>query len=175
VVEPRKLIEASVSFKDLVRRYASYVETAGKEIAKKGLPDGLPSELEDQLQDALGHLGDAYLPATTARVKALPEQIATFLVGKYGQSAVRLKKAAETIGLELKDSDLRLVNAGITFDQIVHNPWSWQGTLVEARLPASTIAVTPILPADYFVVYAPAGTPAPKNTPYFKIVKTRTR
>jgi hypothetical protein len=175
MVEPRNLMEASASFKDMVRRYAGYVETAGKEIAKKGLPDGLPSELEDQLQEALGHLGDAYLPAATARVKALPDQIATFLVGRYGQSALRLKKAAETIGLELKDSELRLVTDDITFDQIVHNPWSWQGTLVEARLPASTIAVTPIRPEDYFVVYAPSGTPAPKNTPYFKIVKSRTR
>ena len=171
----RDLMALSQSFPDMVRRYAGYVETAGKEIAKKALPEGLPSELEDQLLEVLAHLADAIVPDAAARVNGMPERVVTHFMQLYGERARRLKKAAETAGVGVRESKLRLVNAGITFDEIVHNPWSWQGTIVEARIPASTIAVTPVRPEDYFVVYAPAGSRAPKQTPSFKIVKSRTR
>jgi hypothetical protein len=172
---PRDLMALSESFPDMVRRYAGYVETAGKEIAKKALPDGLPPELEDQLLEGLAHLADATVPDAAAKLNGMPARIVTSFIQKYGERARRLKKAAEASGVDVRESKLRLVNAGITFAEIVHNPWSWQGTIVQARIPVSTIAVTPIRPEDYFVVYAPAGSRAPKQTASFKIVDSRTR
>jgi hypothetical protein len=171
----RDLTALSESFPDMVRRYASYVDTAGKIAKDVASPDSVPGELVDQLLEALAHLAEATLPNAAAKVKGMPERAVTYFLGTYGERAARLKKAADAAGVGVKESKLRLVNAGITFAEIAHNPWSWHGTIVEARIPASTIAVTPIEPGDYFVVYAPAGTPAPKQTPSFRIVDRRTR
>src|SRR5918992_3506977 len=42
---PRDLMALSESFPDMVRRYTGYVKTAGKEMAKKALPNEVPDDL----------------------------------------------------------------------------------------------------------------------------------
>jgi hypothetical protein len=168
---PRDLMALSESFPDMVRRYTGYVKTAGKEMAKKALPNEVPDDLQDQLFEALAHLADATVPNAAAKL----DRIVTSFIEEYGERARRLKKAAEAAGVGVKESKLRLVNDGITFAEIAHNPWTWQGTIVEARIPASEIVLTPVGPKDCFVIYAPAGSRAPKRTPSFKILDSRTR
>ncbi len=187
------LRDASVSFKEMVRSYAAVIEFGASKVgasvlkAAVGFPDGLPDDVEDAASEAIGksleYLALTYLPDSAERTANVVKQLTASLdrrlrseVGgllkRYGSDALKLVKAAQSMGTPVERCHLRLVQPGITFAQVVHGTWSWSGTLVEARLMRSEIFVTPAEPGDHFVIYSPREQEVPKTSGCFKVVQS---
>lgn len=172
----KDLATYSRSYADLVREYEARIKGVGELASEVGgnivkqklnVPDGVPKDVEDranaQIKQALSHLARLVVPdlATKAEkamdragavVDAGVRSAADAMVKALGPDARKLVKVAELVGLDPAASTLRLVRRGITFAQIVHNPWSWSGALIEARLGS---VLTPKTIDDIFVIYAP--------------------